>query len=153
MKLIAIVAHDVNRLIGNHGPCLGIFQKICRILRLVPQDTLLWWEVLPFFLIGRPLPNRRVLLLFHTGIPSRNWDFWEYSTLPRSSCKRRKRSIYYWRLQNIPTIDQNLLDELWVSEVPGVHEGDTHFPEYQSRFRNDLKPKNFILLTFSSISV
>ena len=31
-------------------------------------------------------------------------------------------------------LNQDLLDGIWVSEVPGVHEGDVFFPEYKEKF-------------------
>ena len=31
-------------------------------------------------------------------------------------------------------LNQDLLDGIWVSEVPGVHEGDVFFPKYKEKF-------------------
>ena len=31
-------------------------------------------------------------------------------------------------------LDQDLLDGIWVSEVPGIYEGDVRFPEYKKMF-------------------
>lgn len=136
MKLIAIVAHDANRLIGNHGALPWNLPEDLQNFKTCTSGHPIVMGSTTFLSIGRPLPNRRNMILSSTLESRPGIEIFESIPLCLEALATEEKEVFIIGGSKIyqQFLDQNLLDEIWVSEVPGTHEGDAYFPEYQTRF-------------------
>lgn len=136
MKLIAIVAHDQNLLIGNHGALPWHLPEDFANFKACTMGHPVIMGGATFLSIGRPLPNRRNMVLSRTLEPRAGIEI--FASIP--DCLTALRdvdgNVFVLGGSNVygQFLDAGLLDELWVSEVPGTYEGDAYFPEYRDRF-------------------
>jgi dihydrofolate reductase len=85
--------------------------------------------------IGRPLPNRRNMVLTRHIIENDGVE--EFASI--TECFE-----HLWIDENVFVIggaqvysqflESNLLDEIWVSHISGTHECDVFFPDYTSQY-------------------
>lgn len=137
MPLIAIVAHDPNRLIGAGGELpwhlpadLAFFKKTTSGHPIVMGRK-------TYQSIGRPLPKRQNIVLTR----NRSWSAEgtvvihepsELDTLPLT----HEHPIYLIGGAEIYRIFMPLVDELLVTQVKATYEGDTYLPPYEHLFTN-----------------
>ena len=152
MKLIAIVAHDPNRLIGSQGDLpwhlpgdLAFFKKTTSGHPIVMGRK-------TFESIGRVLPKRQNIVL--TRDP--NWSA-EGATVIHSPTDLPETALALpdpvFIIGGAEIYQQflPLLDEILVTRVRNAYEGDTHFPEYEDRFEKKetlLEEEEFSVLRF-----
>ena len=147
MKLSVIVAMDDNQLIGKNNalPCrlpadLAYFKKT------TTGKTVLMGRK-TYDSIGRPLPDRRNVILSRTSNSSKNRETFNSIRAALDACKFEQEimviggvSIYKQfinaKIDDTPTIDMfatesiPIIDRLYITEVKGKFEGDAHFPEF-----------------------
>jgi dihydrofolate reductase len=154
--MIAIVAYDDNRLIGN--------SQTNKIPWYIPEDLKLFkeitsghnvimgrntWESIPEWF--RPLSNRRNIIVTQKNImrlaneiPLHD-DIYICDTLTQAEhcCKEDCEtfviggaSLYNFALHN------KYINKIIVSKIPGTHEGDLYFPELSSNWI-ETKVKDF----------
>jgi len=97
--------------------------------------------------IGKPLPNRRNIILSRTANSSKNYETYESIRKALDTCKQEDEvmiiggvSIYNQFLNpksnNTPTPDMfattdiALIDRLYITQIEGTYDGDAHFPQF-----------------------
>ncbi len=136
MKLIAIVAHDKNLLIGDRGNLPWNLPEDLQNFKNCTSGHAIVMGGTTFLSIGRPLPNRRNIVLSTTLKPQLGIEI--FSSIP--SCLRAfgKSDELVFVIGGSRVygqfLEQNLLDEIWVSEVPGEFTWDAYFPEYRNAY-------------------
>lgn len=136
MKLIAIVAHDANLLIGNHSALPWHLPEDFANFKACTMGHPVIMGSTTFLSIGRPLPNRRNLVLSRTLAPREGIEVFNSIYDCLGAVEGLEEDVFVLGGSNVygQFLDENLLDEIWVSEVPGTYEGDAYFPEYRDRF-------------------
>lgn len=152
MKLIAIVAHDPNRLIGANGDLpwhlpadLAFFKKTTSGHPIVMGRK-------TFDSIGRALPKRQNIVL--TRDP--NWSASDITVIHspeevKTLALTHSEPVFIIGGAEIYQQFMPLLDELLVTKVNTAYEGDTYFPEYESLFKSPetvLEEAEFSVLRF-----
>lgn len=134
-KLIAIVAHDPNRLIGAdnalpwHLPDdLAFFKKTTTGHAIVMGRK-------TYESIGRPLPKRQNIVLTR----DRNWTTTGVTVINEPAALSSlplpdEGPIYIIGGSQIYAAFLPLLDELIVTQVRKIYRGDTYFPAYAHLF-------------------
>lgn len=147
MRLSIIVAMDKNQLIGKdnalpwHLPAdLGYFKKT------TTGKTVLMGRR-TYDSIGKPLSNRRNIILSHTSNSSKNRETFSSIRAALDACKNEEEvmviggmSIYNQfinpKIENTATLDMfaanpiPIIDRLYITEVKGRFEGDAYFPKF-----------------------
>lgn len=136
MKLIAIVAHDPNRLIGKGGDLpwhlpgdLAFFKKTTSGHAIVMGRK-------TFESIGRPLPKRENIVL--TRDPHWTAEGVQVIHSPEDLAQLQlslEGPVFIIGGAEIYHLFLPHLDELLVTKVKETFEGDTYFPEYETQFR------------------
>lgn len=152
MKLIAIVAHDPNRLIGSKGDLpwhlpadLAFFKKTTSGHPIVMGRK-------TFDSIGRALPKRQNIVLTRD-------QSWSAENVTVIHSPEEVRQLTFTQPDPVFIIGGAeiyqqflpLLDEILVTKVKTQYEGDTFFPEYESLFKTPqsvLEEKEFSVLRF-----
>lgn len=135
MHLTAIVAHDPNRLIGTGGDLpwrlpadLAFFKKTTSGHPIVMGRK-------TFESIGRALPKRQNIVLTR----DREWTpegvtvIHSPEELPQLQLEQAD-PVFIIGGAEIYAQFLPLLDDLLVTKVTKIYEGDTHFPEYEHLF-------------------
>lgn len=152
MKLIAIVAHDPNRLIGADGDLpwhlpadLAFFKKTTSGHPIVMGRK-------TYDSIGRPLPKRQNIVLTRDS----NWSaegvtvVHEPEAVPSLNFEQ-PGPVFIIGGAEIYRQFLPLLDELLVTKVKKNHQGDTHFPAYEDQFQTAetlVEEEDFTVLRF-----
>lgn len=129
MKLVLIVAHDEALVIGNKG---GLPWKLPEDMRHFRQTTMghpilmgrgVWVE-----LGEKPLPGR-----LNVVVSSKTWpNVLSFANVEQALDHLSAEPVVF--VIGGAKLYASLLsriDEMIVTEVDGVHEGDVHFPEYR----------------------
>ena len=147
MKLSIIVAMDDNQLIGKDNALpwrlpadLAYFKKTTT--GKTGKTVLMGRKT--YDSIGKPLSNRRNVILSRTSNTSKNRETFNNIRSALDACKNEEEvmiiggmSIYAQFLT--PSIDKNdlfatepvpLVDRLYITKIEGEFEGDAHFPEF-----------------------
>ncbi len=129
MRLVLIVAHDQALVIGNQG---ALPWKLPEDMRHFRETTMghpilmgrgVWEE-----LGEKPLPGRRNVV-----VSRRSWS--NVASFPSVD-----QALYYLKDESVVFVIggsalyssmMDRIDEMIITEVDGVHEGDVHFPEYR----------------------
>lgn len=87
--------------------------------------------------IGRPLPNRRNIVLSSQGIEKEGIEV--FSTIPEMLGVLKnewidKVFIIGWQKIYEEFLNKNLVDEVWLSKIPGHYEGDAFLVEFEKNF-------------------
>lgn len=133
MKLIAIVAMTSERVIGRNGTLpwhlpedLAFFKRTTSGHPIVMGRT-------TFESIGRPLPKRRNIVL--TRDPGWQTDGVEVIHSPEELGRLGlKGDVFIIGGSQVYAAFLPEIDEMLVSHVHHPHPGDTHLPEFESRF-------------------
>ncbi|MEM9080896.1 MAG: dihydrofolate reductase [Verrucomicrobiota bacterium] len=134
-KLIAIVAHDPNRLIGRDGDLPWHLPGDLAFFKRTTSGHPILMGRKTFDSIGRPLPKRQNIIL--TRDPQWSADgttiIQHPDQLPSLQLSQPEPVFIIGGAQ-IYQLFLPLLDELIVTHVHQTHQGDTHFPEYNHLF-------------------
>lgn len=134
-KLIAIVAHDPNRLIGANNALPWHLPGDLAFFKKTTSGHPILMGRKTFESIGRPLPKRQNIVL--TRDPSWTADgvdiIHEAEALTHLPLTQ-EGPIYIIGGSQIYEYFLPLLDELIVTRVKATHQGDTYFPEYAHLF-------------------
>lgn len=147
MKLSIIVAMDSNQLIGKnnalpwHLPADLVYFKKTTMGKTVLMGRKTYDS------IGKPLPNRRNIILSRTSNTSINRETFGSIRAALDACKNEKEvmviggmSVYEQFLN--PTVSEtdlfsteniSIVDRLYITEVEGEFLGDAYFPAFDSR--------------------
>jgi dihydrofolate reductase len=132
MRLILIVAHDENLVIGSNGKLPWHLPEDLKHFKKVTMGYPILMGRGVFEEIGmKPLPGRRNVVL-----SSREWDNIEsYKSIKEALNALQKEDNVF--LIGGGQIYEQLISEcdyMYITEVEGSHTGDVYFPEY----RNDI---------------
>ncbi len=140
--LALIVAHDEQRVIGKDGWMpWHLPQDLAHFKRITLGHDILFGRT-TFEAMGKPLPKR------HTFVATTQFDYtYEHEDvtivhdLNAFLKERALREDALYVCGGAKIYEQALpyVDELWISLVEGVHEGDTYFPAYA--------PQDYILIS------
>lgn len=124
MKLIAIVAHDNELLIGNRGTLPWHLPEDFANFKACTTGHSVIMGGTTFLSIGRPLPNRRNLVLSRTLAPRDGIEIFSSIYDCLGALEGASGDVFVLGGSNVyeQFLDENLLDEIWVSEVPGKYE-------------------------------
>lgn len=147
MRLSIIVAMDDNQLIGKnnalpwHLPAdLSYFKKTT-----IGKTVIMGRKT--YDSIGKPLPNRRNIILSRTSNSSINYETHGSIGEVLDTCKQDEEvmiiggvSIYNQflnpKIDNTPTLDMFeatdivLIDRLYITQIEGTYDGDAYFPQF-----------------------
>ncbi len=128
MKLILIAAIAKNRVIGNAGKLpWHISEDLKRFKKLTTGHTILMGRK-TFESIGKPLPNRRNIILTSQKISGIE----TYPTIEKALEElRNEEKVFVIGGGEIYQQTLPLADELYLTFVEQEVEGDTFFPEYE----------------------
>ncbi len=147
MKLSIIVAMDDNQLIGkNNALPWHLPADLAYFKKTTTGKTVLMGRK-TYDSIGRPLPDRRNVILSRTSNSSKNRETFGSIRAALDACKFEQEimviggvSIYNQfinaKTDDTPTLDMfasesiPIIDRLYITEVKGKFEGDAHFPEF-----------------------
>lgn len=135
MKLIAIVAHDPNRLIGAGGDLPWHLPEDLAFFKKTTSGHPIVMGRKTFDSIGRALPKRQNVVLTR----DRDWQAKGVSVIHApeevsAMSFEQPAPVYIIGGAEIYAQFLPLLDELLVTAVKKTYEGDTFFPEYDSVF-------------------
>ncbi len=129
MKLVLIVAHDEALVIGKDG---GLPWRLPADLKHFKETTMgkpiMMGRGVFEELNEKPLPGRDNIV-----ISSRKWDHVKsFITIEHAlDYLREHDTVFVIGGAKLYASMMNLVDSMIVTEVPGVHEGDTFFPDYR----------------------
>ncbi|MDP0490119.1 MAG: dihydrofolate reductase [Verrucomicrobiota bacterium JB023] len=141
--LIAIVAHDPNRLIGANGALPWHLPADLAFFKKTTLEHSIVMGRKTYDSIGCPLPKRQNIVL------TRDQDWRQEGVETISSLDAlnkiplRDGPVYIIGGAQVYQAALPLLDSLLVTHVRAAYEGDTWFPEYESLFpREELVAEN-----------
>ncbi len=130
-----IVAFDDQHLIGNNLSSNGIPWHNKEDLQHFKETTLNQTIVMgrtTFEAIGKPLPNRHTIVVSQQGFKYDKPNVSVCNDLIHliKSYKQQNKDLYICGGASIYQQALPYVDEMIVSRIPGVHEGDTYFPDF-----------------------
>ncbi len=138
MPVIAIAAHDPNKGIGKNGTLPWHNPEDFRNFKAVTSGYTVIMGSATFRSIGKPLPNRRNIVLSRTAleIPGVEVFLSIPELLVHFHTEAAIKPVFILGGAQIYAqfLEQGLLDELWISIIPDIHECDAFFPEYSNRY-------------------
>lgn len=135
IKLIAIVAMTDKRVIGKNNDLPWRLPEDLKLFKRKTSGFPIIMGRKTFDSIGRPLPNRRNIVI------SRNeeWNSNGVEVINKpedlASLVIKSDKVFIIGGAQIYKMFLPLIDELWVSKVHGEFEGDTFFPEFSTEFK------------------
>lgn len=144
MEKIIIVWMSKNRTIGKNGKLpWHIPEDLKSFKEITTGWTIVMWRK-TYESIGKPLPNRRNIIL-----SSQKIDWLEtYASIEEMLEKLENENIVekifiIWWTQIYQTfLNKNLVDYIYLSLIPGEFEGDTYFPAFEDKFK-EIERKKF----------
>jgi dihydrofolate reductase len=133
LKLIAIAAVSLNRVIGKNGKVpWDIPEDLRRFMRLTSGHTVLMGRK-SFESLGKPLPNRRNVVLSSEPVPGVE----TYSAIDAALlASRNDDKVFVIGGGEIFAAMLNKLDALQLTLVERTVEGDTYFPPYEEMVKS-----------------
>ena len=141
-----IVAYADNRVIGNRGkiPWLGQMPADMERVRELTRDQAIIMGLNTFRSIGRPLPNRQNIVLASDDVEIDDVDIAhsldEAFALVESD---RTPFIFGGASGYAQTLDQDLIDVMYATEIHGEFSGDTFFPEIPATKWREVERQDF----------
>jgi len=138
MKLILIAAHDPNLVIGKEG---GLPWHYSEDLKFFKKTTmghpLLMGRIVFEELNEKPLPGREAFILSK----SKNYPHVTvFNSVDEAMEKLKdKETVFVIGGGEIYTQTIGLADELIITEINEIYEGDTYFPEYRDEIGSTWK--------------
>lgn len=138
MKIILIAAMADNRIIGKSGQLpWDIREDLQNFKRLTTGGVIIMGRK-TYESIGRPLPNRRNIVL-SSEIVQKEWIeiFHAISDIFKALTREWIEQVFLIGGQKIYEVflNDSLVDEIWLSKIPGDYEGDASFPVFEDDFR------------------
>ncbi|MDD5197634.1 MAG: dihydrofolate reductase [Candidatus Gracilibacteria bacterium] len=134
---ILIAAMADNRVIGNKGQLpWHLPEDLQNFKRLTTGGTIVMGRK-TFESIGRPLPNRRNIVLSSQGIEKEGIEiFRSIDAMIQILQKEGIDKVFIIGGQKIyeEFLNVQVVDEVWLSKVPGHYEGDTFLIEFEKDF-------------------
>ncbi|WP_411845770.1 dihydrofolate reductase [Roseibacillus persicicus] len=135
MKLIAIVAHDPNRLIGADGDLPWHLPEDLAFFKKTTSGHPIVMGRKTFESIGRPLPKRQNIVLTR----DHNWQAEGVTIIHTPAALntvdwQKPDPVFIIGGAEVYQQFLPLLDELMVTSVKKTYQGDTYFPEYSEQF-------------------
>lgn len=128
-----IVATDDQLLIGNKSTRNGLPWNVKEDLAHFKQTTLhktILMGLTTYQAIGRPLPNRKTIVVsfdpFEDERVEVKYDLMEVI----QDYRERQEDLYICGGASIYAQALSVADCLLISRIPGVHEGETYFPDF-----------------------
>jgi len=124
-----IVAFDKNRVIGKGNSLPWHFSEDLKLFKRITTGNIILMGRKTYQSIGRPLPNRKNVVI------SQNKDFKVaegielYSSLEEPLNKYRDENLFIIGGATIYEQTLNLVDRLHISHIKGEYSGDTFFPK------------------------
>lgn len=151
MKLIIIAAHDPNLVIGRNGSLPWHYKEDLKFFKQTTMGhILLMGRVVFEELNEKPLPGREAVVLSksksYEHVPT-------FNTIVKAlHYLKDEETVFVIGGGEIYRQTLGLADELIITEIHQIHEGDTFFPEYRDRigeawkevFRKDKENLSFI---------
>ena len=152
MKLIAIVAHDPNRLIGTNGDLPWHLPADLAFFKQTTSGHPIVMGRKTFDSIGRALPKRQNIVLTRDS----SWSAKDVTVIHSPEEIRKLQlthsdPVYIIGGAEIYQQFMPILDELLVTKVKNTYKGDTFFPEYEHLFappEDVLDEEEFSVLRF-----
>ncbi len=136
MKLIAIAAVSLNRVIGKDGKVpWDIPEDLHRFMKLTSGHTVLMGRK-SFESLGKPLPNRRNVVLSSKSFP--HVETYESIDTALTALRDEER-VYVIGGGEIFAKTLNRVDMIQLTLVEREVEGDTFFPPYEEIVRSDFE--------------
>jgi len=132
MGFSAIVAHDINRVIGGNNKLLWRLPKDMKRFRDITTNSVVVMGRKTYESIGKPLPNRRNVIL--TTDPYYNVEgCFIYNDIDEIiSDYSDNGEVFIIGGGEIYKIFFPHIDRLYITVVEGEYDGDTYFPNYSS---------------------
>lgn len=150
-KLTAIVAMDPNRLIGNDGDLPWHLPEDLKFFKATTSGATIVMGRKTFDSIGRPLPNRRNIVLTRDESWTHDGVTVIHSVDDLNVLSNDAKPIFIIGGSEIYSIFLPFVYKLIVSHVHIQYQGDTFFPEFESLFKNKrdlLKEKEFTVVEY-----
>lgn len=133
-----IVAHDSNLLIGSHGRIPWNNPEDLKHFKETTMNHTVLMGRKTFESIGRPLPSRTNVVL--TNNKEWNCPFPEVQIIHNLEAflmpwKEKLETIFIIGGSEVYRQALPYANEIIVSLIPGLHQGDTFFPVYHDQFR------------------
>ena len=125
--------------------CLGIIKKISNISKKQHLIKQFLWEKQ---LIGRPLPNRKTIVVTKSGMDDERVEVRNDLIEVIQEYKDKNEDLYISGGASIYKQALPYVDELIISRIPGKHTGETYFPsfeEYDFHLEKETQLETFVL--------
>ncbi|MFA6090753.1 MAG: dihydrofolate reductase [Candidatus Gracilibacteria bacterium] len=138
MKIILIAAMADNRIIGKSGQLPWNLPEDLQNFKRLTTGGIIIMGRKTYESIGRPLPNRRNIVLSSETVQQEGIE--TFHTIPDMLEVLEGEGIEQVFLiggQKIyeAFLNDGLVDEIWLSKIPGDYEGDASFPVFEDDFR------------------
>lgn len=138
LKIILIAAMADNRVIGKSGQLpWNIREDLENFKRLTTGGVIIMGRK-TYESIGRPLPNRRNIVLSAITIQKEGIEtFHAISDMLEILEWEWIEQVFLIGGQKIyeAFLNDRLVDEIWLSKIPGNYKGDAFFPVFEDDFR------------------
>ena len=136
----AIVAMAENRVIGNAGTIPWHLPEDFKFFKATTMGHAILMGRKTYESIGKPLPGRENIVLSRTlpetpGVTVIR----SLEELKEPEFTQGGRDLFVIGGEEIYRLLLPKVQELYVTKVPGVIQGDTHFPEFESQFDRESK--------------
>jgi len=128
-----IVAMDDDRLIGKKDSSNGMPWNNKEDLKHFKETTLhktILMGYTTYKAIGRPLPNRKTIVVAFEPFEDERVEVRTSLEEVIQEYKDKKEDLYISGGASIYKQCLPLVDQLLISRIPGKHEGETYFPEF-----------------------
>ncbi|MDD5377318.1 MAG: dihydrofolate reductase [Candidatus Gracilibacteria bacterium] len=143
MQTILLAAIADNRAIGNKGQLPWHNSEDLQNFKRLTTGGIVVMGRKTYESIGRPLPNRRNIILTSSMIEGLE-TYASIEEMAESLENEGIDTVFIIGGQTIyeAFLDRGLVDEAWISRIPGEHEGDAFLIEFESDFR-EVERKGF----------
>jgi len=142
-----IVAYaNPSRVIGDHGkiPWLGRMPADMERVRELTRDQAIIMGLNTFRSIGRPLPERQNIVLAADGVKINDVDI-AHSLDEAFALVESDRTPFIFGGASVyaQTLDQDLIDAIYATEIHGEFSGDAFFPEISMEKWREVERRDF----------
>lgn len=141
MKISAIVAMASNRVIGNKNTLPRNYPEDLQHFRKMTNWGIIIMGRKTYQSIGRPLPNRRNIVISRSGFSDAKYpDLEVYSCIDQVIKKlvgeelEQKIRVIGWAGVYEQFLQKELIDKLYLTLIKKSYEWDTTFPNFEDNF-------------------
>lgn len=128
-----IVATDDDLLIGKKDSSNGMpwhnKEDLQHFKKTTLNQTILMGKT-TYKAIGRPLPNRKTIVVTKSGLEDERVEVRDDLIETIQEYKNRNENLFICGGASIYKQALPYVDELIISRIPGKHEGETYFPQF-----------------------